>query len=306
MQIWDVKSILDWAIDYFKKKSIPQPRLSAELLLSSVLDLNRINLYLNYKRVLNKQELAIYKKYILERLEHVPIQYILKEAYFRKIKLYTDNRVLIPRPETEIIVDRAFELLKENINSKKINILEIGTGSGAIAISIAYEINDRLGISGSSWHIIATENDPGALEIAEKNSGNILDDSKSGNIEFIRCDLAPGKDSDLFKKYQKKINLIISNPPYISENDYKDLPREVRDYEPKSALVAGRTGLEFYRKILTKIKPYLSESMCYILFETDPRTSISLKEISKDFINPKKVTIEKDYSNRDRILIIEV
>jgi release factor glutamine methyltransferase len=200
----------------------------------------------------------------------------------------------------------AFQLLKENTGGKKINILEIGTGSGAIAISIAYEINDRLGISGPSWHIIATEIDPGALEIAEKNCRNILDDSKSGNIEFIRCDLVPEKDSDLFKKYQKKINLIISNPPYISEDDYKDLPREVRDYEPKSALIAGETGLESYRKILKKIKPYLSESMCHILFETDPKTSISLKEISKDLINPKQVTIEKDYNNRDRILIVDV
>jgi release factor glutamine methyltransferase len=304
--VWDVQSILDWAMGYFKRKSIPQPRLSAELLLSSVLGLDRINLYLNYKRILSKQELAIYKEYILERLEHIPIQYILKEAYFRKIKLYTDNRVLIPRPETEIIVDKAFETLKENTGSKKINILEIGTGSGAIAISIAYEINDRLGISGSSWHIIATESDPEALKIAEKNSVDILDDSKSRNIEFIRCDLVPGEDSDLFSKYQKKINLIISNPPYISEDDYKDLPREVRDYEPRSALVAGKTGLEFYRKILEKIKPYLSERVCYILFETDPKTSISLKEISRDLINPKQVAIEKDYNNRDRVLIIYV
>jgi release factor glutamine methyltransferase len=304
--VWDVKSILDWAIDYFKRKNISQPRLSAELLLSSVLELDRINLYLNYKRVLNKQELAIYKKYILERLEHVPIQYILKESYFRKIKLYTDNRVLIPRPETEIIVDRAFELLKENISDKKINIMEIGTGSGAIAISIAYEINDRLGVSDSSWYIIATENDPKALEIAEKNSVDILDDSKSRNIEFIRCDLVPEKDSDLSRKYYRKIDLIISNPPYISEDDYKDLPREVRDYEPRSALVAGKTGLEFYQKILKKIRPYLSESMCYVLFETDPKTSVSLEEISRDLINPKHVTIQKDYNNRDRILIIDV
>ena len=86
MQTWNVKSILDWAINYFKNKSIPQPRLSAELLLSSVLDLDRINLYLNYKRVLSKQELAIYKKYILKRIQHVPIQYNLKEANFRKVK----------------------------------------------------------------------------------------------------------------------------------------------------------------------------------------------------------------------------
>ena len=305
MQVWNVKNILDWAINYFKDKNIPQPRLSAELLLSSVLDLDRINLYLNYKHVLNKQELAIYKKYIIERLQHVPIQYILKEAYFRKIKLYVDSRVLIPRPETELIIDIAFQLLKKKSSSEKINILEIGTGSGAIAVSIAYEIGDELGITDSSWQIIATENDPKVLEIAEKNAENVLGSSKFKNIEFIKCDLVPDKDSDLFKQYQEKINLVISNPPYISEADYGDLPREVREYEPRSALVAGKTGLEVYKKVFPKIKPYLSEDICHILFETDPKISTSLKEISEGIINPKQIIIKKDYNQRDRILIIE-
>jgi release factor glutamine methyltransferase len=306
LQAWNVKSILDWAINYFKNKSIPQPRLSAELLLSSVLDLNRISLYLNYKRILNKRELAIYKKYILKRLQHVPIQYILKEAYFRKIKLYIDNGVLIPRPETELIIDRAFQLLKGKSGGGKIYILEIGTGSGAIAVSIAYEISDELDISDSSWHIIATENDPEALKIAERNAESVLDNGKFKNIEFIKCNLVPDEDPDLFKQYRKKINLVISNPPYISEDDYKNLPREVRDYEPKSALVAGKTGLEVYKKILPKIKPYLSEGLCYVLFETDPKISTLLKEMSEEIISPKQIIVEKDYNKRDRILIIEV
>lgn len=305
MQAWNVKSILDWAINYFKDKNIPQPRLSAELLLSSVLDLDRINLYLNYKHVLNKQELAIYKKYIIERLQHVPIQYILKEAYFRKIKLCVDSRVLIPRPETELIIDIAFQLLKKKSGSEKINILEIGTGSGAIAVSIAYEIGDELGIPDSSWQVIATENDPEVLEIAEKNAENVLGSGKFKNIEFVRCDLVPDEDSDLFKQYREKINLVISNPPYISEADYGDLPREVRDFEPRSALVAGKTGLEIYKKIFPKIKPYMSEDICHILFETDPKISTSLKEISEGIINPKQIIIEKDYNQRDRILVIE-
>ncbi|HEY4695432.1 MAG TPA: peptide chain release factor N(5)-glutamine methyltransferase [Candidatus Hydromicrobium sp.] len=306
MQIWNVKSILDWAINYFKNKNIPQPRLSAELLLSSVLNLTRINLYLSYNRIINKQELALYKKYILKRLQHVPIQYILKEAYFRKIKLYVDTGVLIPRPETELIVEKAFQLLKSNPVMEKINILEIGTGSGAISISIAYEISSELEISDTSWQVIATDNNPGVLEIAEKNAKNILDNAKFENIEFIECDLVPEGDSDFFKHYEKKINLVISNPPYISEEDYKSLPREVKEYEPKSALLAGRTGLEVYEKILTKIKPYLSSESCYILFETDPEKSASLKEMSEDIISPKGIIVDKDHNQRDRILIIEV
>ncbi|MDP3011319.1 MAG: peptide chain release factor N(5)-glutamine methyltransferase [Candidatus Hydromicrobium sp.] len=306
MQTWNVKSILDWAINYFKNKNIPQPRLSAELLLSSALNLNRINLYLNYNRILNQQELGIYKKYILKRLEHVPIQYILKEAYFRKIKLYVDSGVLIPRPETELIVEKAFQLLKGNLDRGKINILEIGTGSGAIAISIAYEIGKELKISDSSWQIIATDNNPDVQEIAEKNAKSILDSAKFENIEFIKCDLLPEKDSDFFKQYEKKINIVISNPPYISEEDYKNLPREVKEYEPKSALLAGKTGLEVYEKILTRIKPYLSPELCYILFEIDPEKSALLKGMSEDIISPKEIIVEKDHNQRDRILIIEV
>lgn len=306
MRKWDVKSILDWAINYFKNKNIPQPRLSAELLLSSVLNLTRINLYLNYGRALNDRELAVYKKYILERLEHIPIQYILKEAYFRKIKLYVDGRVLIPRPETELMVEKAFQLLKSNSGKGKINILEIGTGSGAISISIAYEISNELKISDTSWQVIATDNNSDVLEIAEKNAKSILDKAKFESVKFIECDLVPEEDSDFFKQHEKKINLVISNPPYISEEDYKNLPREVREYEPKSALLAGKTGLEVYEKILSKIKPYLSSGLCYILFETDPEKSASLEKMSEDIIGPREIVVDKDHNQRDRILIIKV
>ena len=305
MQIWNVKSILDWAINYFKSKEIPYPRLSAELLLSSVLKLSRINLYLNYNRVLNKQELALFKKHIIKRLQHVPVQYILKEAYFRKIKLYVDSRVLIPRPETELIVEKAFQLLKNNLLMEKINILEIGTGSGAISISIAFEISAELNIPDTSWQVIATDNNPEILEIAEDNARNIIDSSKLENMEFLECDIVPGADSDFFKRYEKKINLVISNPPYISEEDYKNLPREIKEYEPKSALLAGETGLEVYEKILSKIKPYLSLESCFILFETDPGKSAPLKEMSEDIIGPKTIMIDKDHNQKDRILIIE-
>ena len=196
-------------------------------------------------------------------------------------------------------MERAFQLLKGNLDRGKINILEIGTGSGAVAISIAYEIGKELKISDSSWQIIATENNTDVLEIAENNAKSILDGSKFENIKFIECDLVPEKDSDFFKQYEKKINIVISNPPYISEEDYKNLPREVKEYEPKSALLAGKTGLEVYEKILSKIKSYLSSDLCYILFEIDPKVSIPLKEMSEDIVSPKAIIVEKDHNQRD-------
>lgn len=310
MQIWNVKNILEWAIDYFNRKDISQPRLSAELLLSSVLKLDRINLYLNYNRVLNKQELAEYKKYILKRLEHTPIQYILNEAYFRKIKLYVDGEVLIPRPETELIVEKAFQILKSSIGKDarkdKINIIEIGTGSGAIAISLAYEISDELKLPDESWEIIATDNNSGVVAIAENNARNILSSSKVKNIKFVECDIIPSGDSEFFGQYAGKINLVISNPPYISEEDYRNLPREVRDYEPKDALLGGKTGLETYKKILNKIKPYLCPAFCNILFEIDSAKSGPLEKISEDIIGPAEIKVEKDYNEIERIMTIRV
>ncbi len=306
MQIWNVKNILDWAINYFRRKNISQPRLSAELLLSSVLKLDRINLYLNYGRVLKKDELALYKKYILKRLENVPIQYILKEAHFRKIKLHVDSRVLIPRPETELLVDKAFEILKNYSGREKVNILEVGTGSGAISISIAFEIANKLKTSNELWEIIATDNNSDALSIAEGNTRDILGSKEANKIKFIECDVVPEGNSDFFGKYKSKINMVISNPPYISEKDYKNLPPEIKEYEPEGALLAGKTGLEVYKKILNKIKPYLSNDLCYILFEIDPAVGTFLEKISRDVISPKEITIQEDYNQRERIMIIKV
>ncbi len=148
-QEWDIRKLLDWAIKYFNTKEIPQPKLSAELLLSSVLGLSRMQLYLNFGYILKEKELAKFKEYILRRLKNEPVQYILKEAFFRNLKLYVDGNVLIPRPETELLVDKLLITLKENKEdilsaNKTLNILDIGTGSGNIALSIASEIKNFL------------------------------------------------------------------------------------------------------------------------------------------------------------------
>ena len=309
MKTWDIQKVLNWTTSFFKSKNILQPKLSAELLLASVLKLSRMQLYLDYNYVLNSNQLKKYKEYIKKRLENIPVQYILNEAYFRKIKLYVDGNVLIPRPETELVVEKGFECIKEILGSKKkINILEIGTGSGAIAISIASEIYnyDISGISNSSWYLIATDNNKAALEIAKKNAERNLSSDKLSNIDFVDCDIFPEENSDLLNKFEGKIDLIISNPPYISKEDYSNLPIEVKKFEPKSALIAGKTGLEVYEKIFSKVKPLVSSDMCYMVFETDPRISNPLEKMAKEKLKPKQVEISKDYNLRDRIITIRM
>ncbi|MBN1298123.1 MAG: peptide chain release factor N(5)-glutamine methyltransferase [Actinobacteria bacterium] len=325
-QIWDIKKLLDWSVDYFEKKDIPQPRLSAELLLCAVLKFTRMQLYLNFNRIVKDEELSVFKGYILKRLEHAPIQYILNEAYFRNTKLFVDGNVLIPRPETELLVDKALMALKDAVLSTpqkedkiNINILEIGTGSGAIAISIAQEIDEYLkrniggGISvqNITWKIIATECSSSALEIAKNNAEKILDRQKYENLDFINADIVPGNSQDFITAYKGKINILVSNPPYICVKDYAHLPDEVRLFEPEGALLAGDSGLEIYERILEMAFPFLREQNSCMLFETDPHTASGLKDLVKSYSSKNKfkscdIVIEKDYNNRDRILSVKL
>ena len=305
MDTWTVKKILDWGIDFFKKKDIPQARLSAELLLAAVLDLSRMGLYLDHGRVLKPRELATYKNHILRRLEHVPIQYILGEAHFRDISLYVDENVLIPRPETELLVEKALQEAS-GIFSKKgcINILEIGTGSGAVAISLYREIIKNMPGDRSGVKVTATDISDRAIDIAVKNARRVLGGEAAGGPEFICCDIFPGQDSSWLPDNKGRIDMVVSNPPYISESGFQDLPREIREYEPRDALVAGKTGLESYKRILERIKELLQPGPACMILETDPQVGERLLSLVGEYMDIKSISLDKDYNQRDRILTV--
>jgi len=363
-QIWNISKLLAWAMDYFKTKEIPEPRLSAELLLSAVLNLSRMDLYLKYDLELDETQLKTYKAMILRRLGHEPIQYITGEAYFRKIKLEVDKSVLIPRPETELVVESAKKAIlrlaglktasmksnkagannsensitqtdKSQISQNKsqisqkgskkiqnkedsdtdnigmdalspnhiINVLEIGIGSGAIALSLLFETelnaDQTLPIN-----VIATDISGDALKTALKNAGNILTPQKFGHLDLFECDVIPGDNEEFLNKYLKNIDMIISNPPYIAEANYKNLEKQVKDYEPEQALNAGKTGTEQYSHIIKMVKPFLNPAASCIIFETDPLTSPELQRIVKSEFKDCSITIEKDYNGLERILTV--
>ncbi len=276
MEVWTVIKILNWTIDFFKRKRLTNPKFDAEFLISHAIGLNRLELYLNFDMPVEESEREKIKSFILRRANHEPLQYIVGETEFYGYKIQVDSSVLIPRPETERLV----EIILKDENPK--TILEIGTGSGAIAIALAKNLPD----SG----IIATDISSEALKTAKKN----IEYHNLKNITLIK--------SDLFNSVEGKFDIIVSNPPYISKEEYNNLDIEIKNYEPKEALLAESEGIFFYEKILEKSKKHLMENG-KIFFEIGYNQAKKIELIAKKmgFTN---VVIKKDYNDYDRYIII--
>lgn len=223
-----IGSILIWATETLKNGGIENPRLDAELLLAYVLKKERINLYLDYHKTLEKYLELNYKRLIEERLKHKPISYIVGHKEFMSLDFKVNESVLIPRPETEILVETVCK-----IGNSKSMILELGTGSGAIAISLAKYKQD--------WKIVATDISFQALLIAYENA---CIHNVSKRIKFIQTNLFDGLSK------RRLYNWVVSNPPYVPTDDLDTLPDDIRNYEPILALDGGRDGLDIIKQIL--------------------------------------------------------
>jgi release factor glutamine methyltransferase len=235
--------LLNWSTNRLKDHRIENPRLNAELLLARSLNLSREGLYRNLHGQLKEKERETLEKMIQRRISGEPLQYILEKQEFWSIDFKVDPRVLIPRPETELLVEQSLMILSEKSLRGVPSILEIGTGSGAIAIALAKEVKNIF--------LIATDISRDALVLAKENarSAGIQD-----QIKFVNGDLfGPLHPS----KERKPFDLILSNPPYIIRHEIGSLVKEVRDYEPTIALDGGEDGLEFYRRFVSQAPFYL-------------------------------------------------
>ena len=284
-KIWTVKDVLFWTSDYFTEKEIPSPHLNAELLIAHVLECSRLDLYLKYDKPLAEKYLSNIKKLIKSRAAHYPIQYLLGATEFYGITFFVEEGVLIPRPETEILVDAVISYIKES-KQNTWSLLDIGTGSGNIPISISNSFKD----SEKDIHIVAADISEKALQLAQKN----IDNLKIENISLLH--------SNIFDKATGTFDCIISNPPYISENEFKELPKEVRDHEPREAIFAKEDGLEFYNKILQNAEKYLKKNG-RIFFEIGAYQKEELSKLTEQY-NYKIIDIKKDYNDLDRVLIL--
>ncbi len=225
------------------RAGVPEPEASAEVLLSELLDVQRGELHLQNEPLTDEQA-ARYEAWISCRADREPVQRILGRAYFRNLVLDLNEETLIPRPDTESVVDAALERLDRRGGSGR--VLDIGTGSGAIAIAIAQER--------PSAEVHATDTSKRALEIAHRNAQRA-----KARVAFHETDLASGLD------LARAVDVLVSNPPYIESDAVAELAPEVRDWDPPSALDGGPDGLTFYRRIFAETPPLLAEGASVVL-----------------------------------------
>ena len=280
---WRVIDLIQWAESYFKKLLFDKPRAEIEWLLCALLNCERLDLYLRYDEPLSKPQLDTLRGWVKRRLEKEPLQYITGVCEFYGRDFFVTPDVLIPRPETERLIDIALKKLK---SVKSPRILDIGTGSGCIAITMAVERPDAT--------VLGIDNSSGALTIAKRNSINL----KAIEHSFIKMNI-------LESTPKGKFDLIISNPPYISKKEIPELMKDVIGFEPESALTDYRDGLTFYKRF-AEIAPKIIHNDSLFIFE------VGLKEhpqkVYNIFSNQGYTNIEliKDYNGDDRVIVVQI
>jgi release factor glutamine methyltransferase len=229
---------------FLKEKGIGNPRSSAEVLLCSILNLSRVDLYLNKDQVLNERDKRKFDEFSKERASGKPLQYITGTTEFLDLEFKVDPRAMIPRPETEILTQSVIEHFKKiKEESHPLKIIDLGTGSGVIAITLAVNLKESL--------IYATDISEDALKLA---SDNATKHKVEERIEFILGDLFKPLES---KNIQNSVDCIVSNPPYVKDDDSESLSKEIIDFEPEVALFSGDDGLNFHKRILKESLKYL-------------------------------------------------
>ena len=279
----NIKELLKKTEQFFKQHNIPQPRLDAEVLLADLLDMERIKLYVNFDYPLQDNQLAAFRERVIRRAKREPVPYITEKKEFMSLDFKIKEGVLVPRPETELLVEEIITYCEEQSLDQP-NIVEIGTGSGVIMISLGHYINQA--------KILGIDTSQKAVELTRKN---IKKHELEDRLRVSRGDLL----EPLIKREQENVDIVVSNPPYVSQDDMGTLPPEVKK-EPDIALAGGEDGLEMYRKLIPQAKKVLLPGGLLAL-EIGYDQGEDIKDILKEN-GWEDVKIIKDYNNNDRIV----
>jgi release factor glutamine methyltransferase len=282
---WTIQKLLNWVTEYLTTKGIESPRFSAELLLSHVLRLKRIELYTQFGEQVPQQQLDQLHELVKRAGLHEPVAYLTGKTEFYSIGLDITADCMIPRPETELLVQRAIEFLRTRSGVQY--VCDLCTGSGCIAVAIAKNFCDA--------HIIATDISDAALAVAARNV------EKHRLKEQIR--LLCG---DLFEPVIKQLDvsqfdLVVCNPPYVSTVEYEKLDKNIKDYEPQFALLAGEDGMDIYRRIAKEVDKFLKPGATLML-EIGYAQGPAVRELLEQTGAFAEIKIEKDFHDNDRIV----
>jgi release factor glutamine methyltransferase len=277
---------INLSTEFLKNKGIESPRQNAELLLAKILKCKKLDLYLSFDKPLKDEEVDSYREFIRRRSQFEPLQYIVGSVEFYGLELKVNPSVLIPRPETEILVETIIENHKDKENLK---ILDIGTGSGNISIALAKHLNN--------CEITAIDINEDAIKTAGANASF---NKVEGQIHFIKKDILNGN-----KISDEKFDIIVSNPPYIALNEFPSLQPELKEFEPKSALTDFSDGLKFYEKIVKDARNILLKPNGHLYFELGKDQHSKVEEFFKQnkFSCVKQVN---DYQNIERVIYGEL
>lgn len=291
---WTVLKIIQWTTEYLKGKGIESPRLDSEVLLAHLLKLDRVGLYLNFDRPMGKEELSSYREMIKRRGAREPLQYITGHQEFWSLDFKVTPDVLIPRPDTEILVEQAIKAVRRETldvrrkNKETLTILDLCTGSGCIAISLARELKEAV--------VYAVDASEKALKVAGENAEKL---GVKDRVFFLHGDLYEALRSHLSPL--TSFDLIASNPPYVKNVDIPNIQPDVRDYEPRMAVDGGPEGLDFHKRIIGGAPDYLT-SGGWLMMEVGEGQAEAVAEMIADSKAFETASTVKDLAGIGRVV----
>lgn len=284
---WTVLRLLEWTTDFFKRKGSESPRLDAEVLLAHARQCSRIQLYTSFGEEPTEEQRVAFREMVRRRGEGTPVAQLVGYREFYSLRFRVDDNVLIPRPETEHLVAEVLDVAKAlNVTDRPIQIADIGTGSGAIAVSVAKNL--------ANCEVTAVDRSTAAMKIATWNAEQ---HGVTDRVRFIESDLLAAVDAP------KQFDIIATNPPYVSEPEYAELSPTVRDYEPREALVSGPTGTETIARILA-VAPERLVSGGRLIIELSPMIAAECLKMSQDRGDFTDQRFIKDLEGHRRVLSV--
>ncbi len=285
---WTILKLLEWTTGYLRDHGSTSARLDAEVLLSEARGCQRIELYTAFDEVADERVRTAFRELVRRRTEGTPVAYLVGHREFYSLPFCVSSDVLIPRPETEQLVVTLLDLAKLPArNHAPWSILDVGTGSGILAVCAAYHL--------PSSRVVATDISPAALEIARQNAVHHKVDDR---IEFVAGDLLSGVPAD------RQFDFVLSNPPYVSETEFAELPVEIREHEPYQALVSGATGTEVIARLVPQAAEFLRPGG-WLIMEISPMIRDAVEQIVARDGRFSSFEVKRDMADLPRTVVCQ-